>query len=92
MSDEYIREHCREYVQIFPDSVIFRDTLISLSCPMLMGLGADGKKMLIPFFKRCTGCVIIETRATKKEIEAFRSLNRNSPDNDRSDHTLYFTI
>ncbi|HVP93566.1 MAG TPA: DUF1894 domain-containing protein [Methanoregulaceae archaeon] len=79
VSDDYIKEHCREYVEISPDSVVIRDTLVSLSGPMLAGLETNGKKLLIPFLKRCSGYVLIEIPATKKDLAIFRSLCSNCP-------------
>ena len=77
VSDEYIKEHCSEYFEILPDSVVFRDTLISLSHPMLMGLETNGKKVMVPFLKRCSGYELIEITATKKDLAAFRALRND---------------
>jgi hypothetical protein len=82
-SDAYVKGHCREYFEISPDSAVFRETLISLQCPMLAGIRTSGKKVLIPFFKRCSGCVLVEATVSKKDLEAFRSLCSIPPPGDR---------
>ena len=75
-SDDYVKRHCSEYFEILPDRIVVRDTLISLSCPMLTGIEHDGKNVLIPFFKRCTGNVLIRIPLSKRDLAKFRSLTR----------------
>jgi hypothetical protein len=77
-SDEYVKRKCGEFFLISPDTAVFRDTLVSLSCPVLTGVETGKKKVLIPFFKRCSGYVLIEVSITKKDLAAFRSLNANT--------------
>ncbi|HTY15216.1 MAG TPA: DUF1894 domain-containing protein [Methanoregulaceae archaeon] len=73
-SDDYVKRQCSEYFEISPDVTVFRDTLVSLSCPMLTGVKTNRRKVLIPFFKRCSGYVLIEITVSKKDLAKFLSL------------------
>jgi hypothetical protein len=67
----------REYVEIPPDIVIFRDTRISLFCPMLVGLDKESGKVLVPFTKRCMGTFLVEIDAGE-EVFSFSSTSRRT--------------
>jgi hypothetical protein len=45
---------------------------------MLAGIRTGGKKVLIPFFKRCSGCIVLEVTVSKKDLETFLSLRTGS--------------
>jgi hypothetical protein len=75
--NEYVRNTCNEYYEIPPDVVIFRGTLLSLDCPMLVGLLVKKKKLLVPFSKRCMGSFLIEIPAKKEDFTFFRTLARS---------------
>jgi hypothetical protein len=70
----YITRHCTEYVEIPPDIVIFRDTKISLSCPMLVGLDRKSGKIFVPFTKRCMGTFLVEVDAGEEDFSFFLNL------------------
>nr|WP_209675541.1 DUF1894 domain-containing protein [Methanolinea mesophila] len=70
--NRYIRTHCSEFVEIPPDVVIFRETRISLACPMLVGLDEKSGKIYLPFSKRCMGTFLVEIDARKEEFSFFR--------------------
>jgi hypothetical protein len=70
--NEYVKKKCREYYEIPPDLVVFRDTLISLSSPMLVGFLNKKKKILVPFSKRCMGSFLVEIDAENEDFEFFR--------------------
>lgn len=72
----YIRKTCKEYHEIPPDLVIFRDTLIQLACPMLVGFRIKKRKILLPFTKRCMGTYLIEIDATGEDFAFFRNWSR----------------
>jgi hypothetical protein len=74
--NEYVRKTCTEYYEIPPDAVIFRDTLISLESPMLVGFRRKKRKVLLPFTRRCRGTCLIEIPATEEDFEFFLSCSR----------------
>jgi hypothetical protein len=76
--NEYVKNICEEYYEIPTDVVIFRDTRIELEAPMLVGFRIKDRKLLLPFTKRCTGSVLIEIDATKKEFAFFRTCSSES--------------
>jgi hypothetical protein len=71
--NRYIQRHCREYVEIPPDIVIFRETRISLSCPMLVGLDKKSRKIFVPFTKRCMGTFLVEIDAWEEDFSFFEN-------------------
>ena len=72
--NRFIQRHCREYVEIPPDIVIFRETRISLSCPMLVGLDKKNHKIFVPFTKRCMGTFLVEIDAGEEDFSFFENL------------------
>jgi hypothetical protein len=71
-ANRYVRKHCREYHEIPPDAIIFRDTLISLQSAALVGFRVRQGKILVPFTRRCTGTCLIEVDAEKEDFDLFR--------------------
>ncbi len=74
--NEYVRKTCTEYHEIPPDAVVFRDTLISLESPMLVGFRRKKRKMLLPFTRRCRGTCLIEITVTEQDFEFFLNCSR----------------
>jgi hypothetical protein len=71
-ANRYVRKHCREYHEIPPDVIIFRDTLISLQSAAFVGFRVRQGKILVPFTRRCTGTCLIEVDAEKEDFDLFR--------------------
>ncbi|HUU75309.1 MAG TPA: DUF1894 domain-containing protein [Methanoregulaceae archaeon] len=80
--NEYVRKHCREYYEIPPDVVIFRDTRIILESPMLVGFKVKKGKILVPFTKRCMGSFLVEIDAAEEDFEFFRNWSEEKQNSD----------
>ena len=69
--DSRVKKTCREYYTISPGQ-IFRGVPLRLPGPMLMGIDAENKKLLIPYRKPCFGLSLYIVDSDEVEIEEIR--------------------
>jgi hypothetical protein len=70
--NNYIKKHCSEYY-LMPPGFEFRNFVIQLKSPMLVGLLPESSTILMPYTKPCYGTMLYEIIAKEGDFAYLRS-------------------